>query len=120
MTLYLIASISCGQWSNDIREENEIGKEFHFQNKTDSIDYFLDFVFTGFLGHDAIKTAFTFWTINETTNESDTLEFEILCRWIEDVIDVDSTGYAYNAKSYTVYRNRKMYIFELNENNTDY
>lgn len=118
--LSFIANTSFGQFRNEIREENEIGKKFHFENATDSVHYFLDFVFDGFLGHDAIKTTITFWTINESTNKSDTLEFTMLCRWIDDIVIGDSAGYEYNPKTCSQYRNGKEYIFEPRENRVDY
>jgi len=118
--LCFIANTSFGQLRNETREENEIGKKFHFENATDSVHYFLDFVFDGFLGNDAIKTTFTFWTINKSTNKSDTLEFTMLCGWIDDIVIGDSTGYEYNPKTCSQYRSGKEYIFEPRENRVDY
>lgn len=118
--LISLNTVAAGQSYNEIREGKEIGKKFHFENSEDGILHSLDFTFTGFVGTDLIKAKFDYITEDLRTGSSDTLSFDIFCSWVADIVDVDSTGYEYNAKVCSAIRKDKKYIFEINESRSDY
>lgn len=118
--LFSLSTVAAGQLHTEIREEKEIGKEFHFENSVDGVLHSLDFTFTGFVGTDLIEARFVYITEDLRTESSDTLSFDLYCSWVADIVDVDSTGYEYNAKVCTSRQDNKEYAFEINESRTDY
>jgi hypothetical protein len=116
----LTTTEAAGQIRNEIREENEIGKEFHFELLEDGVRHSLELTFTGFVGAEQIKATFMYKTENFKTYKSDSLSFDVYCVWIADIVDLDSTGYEYNSKVCTAYQNSIQYTFEINESRTDY
>lgn len=96
--LFSLSTVAAGQLHTEIREEKEIGKEFHFENSADGVLHSLDFTFTGFVGTDLIKAKFDYITEDLRAGFSDTLSFDLFCSRVADIVDIDSTGYQYNAK----------------------
>lgn len=96
--LFSLSTVAAGQLHTEIREENEIGKEFHFENSEDAVLHSLDFTFTGFVGTELIKAKFVYMTEDLRTDLSDTLSFDLYCSWVADIVDIDSTGFEYNSQ----------------------
>ncbi len=105
--LITLSTGATGQLYTEIREEKEIGKEFHFENSEDGMLHSLDFIFTGFVGTELIQATFVYGAGDLKTRESDTLIFDIYCRWVADIVSVDSTGFEYNAKVCLANQNNK-------------
>lgn len=118
--LFSLSTAAAGQLDTKIREEQEMGKAFHFENSEDRVLYALDFIFTGLVETELIKAKFVYVTKDLKTDLSDTLTFDIYCSWAADIVDVDSTGHEYHAKVCSAIRKDKEYIFEINESRSDY
>lgn len=118
--LFSLSAVATGQLHTEIREEKEMGKEFHFENTEDGVLHSLDITFTGFAGTELIKGKFVYATEELETHDSDTLFFDIYCRLVADIVNIDSTGFEYNAKVCNAVRNLKEYMFELSESRMDY